>query len=181
MFKQQPSSLAVRVFLGRTFRRIGATPGYFITDQGEQFSADDFRTWCRSRGIRQRFGAVGRYGSIAVVERFIRTMKNECTRRLLVPYDRRALRRELALYVAWYNGDRPHTVLDGRTPDEVYYDRLPACAVPRWEPRRRWPRGSPCAGPQAKIRGRCGARLELQVSHRACRKHLPIVTLNRAA
>jgi len=136
--------------------------------------------WCARHGIRQRFGAVGKYGSIAVVERFIKTMKNECTRRLLVPYERAAIRRELALYVDWYNLHRPHDRLDGVTPDEVYYRRRPGCRMPRFEPRRRWPRGSPRAGPLTKVRGRCGQRLELEVTYLAGRKHLPIVELKRA-
>ena len=93
---------------------------------------DRLRRWCRRRGIRQRFGAVGKYGSIAVVERLIRTIKNECTRRLLIPYERHVFRRELALYVDWFNCHRPHEVLDGATPEEVYRDVIPACRAPRF-------------------------------------------------
>jgi putative transposase len=100
---------------------------------------------------------------------------------LLVPYQRTALRRELALYVGWYNGQRPHDALDGATPDEIYFDRMPACRKPRFEPRRSWPRGSPCAGPKTAIRGRRGRGLDLEVSYLAGRKHLPIVELKRAA
>ena len=48
-------------------------------------------------------------------------------------------------------------------------------------PRKKWPRGSPCAAPQTAIRGRCGARLELNVRYVAKRKHLPIVELRRVA
>lgn len=33
------------------------------------------------------------------------------------------LRRELTAYVAWYNAHRPHTGLNDRTPDDVYFDR----------------------------------------------------------
>jgi len=44
-----------------------------------------------------------------------------------------------------------------------------------------WPRGSPCARPGAPIRGWPGQRLELQVEHVAGRKHLPVVTIRRAA
>ncbi len=107
--------------------------------------------------------------------------KNECTRRLLIPYQRDAFRRELALYVDWYNCHRPHDVLGGATPEEIHRDILPACQAPRFEPRSRWPRGSPCARPEADVRGRCGARLELSVSFLANRRHLPIVELRRAA
>jgi hypothetical protein len=51
----------------------------------------------------------------------------------------------------------------------------------RFEPRLRWPRGSPCARPHALVRGKPGAKLTLEVSFHAGRKHLPIVTLHRAA
>ena len=182
VFESQPTSEQIRTFLGRAAHAAGTAPKYLVTDQGAQFTDDGFRKWCDRRGIRQRFGAVGKYGSIAVVERFIRTIKSECTRRLLlVPYQRTALRRELALYVDWYNGHRPHDTLNTATPDEIYFGRRPACRKPRFEPRRSWPRGSPCAQPRAPVRGRCGQRLELAVRHLAGRKHLPIVELKRAA
>ena len=100
VFESLPSSLEIRTFLGRAARAAGAAPKHLITDHGIQFTAVRFCTWCDRRSIRQRFGAVGKYGSIAVVERFIRTLKCECTRRLLVPYQRHSLRRELALFLA---------------------------------------------------------------------------------
>ncbi|MFB3113168.1 MAG: DDE-type integrase/transposase/recombinase, partial [Gemmatimonadales bacterium] len=149
VFEQQPTSVAVRTFLGRAMRAAGVTPRHLITDQGKQFTDVGFGRWCVRRGIRQRFGAVGKYGSIAIVERLIRTLKNECTRWLLVSYRREDFRRELTLYADWYNGYRPHDSLETRTPDEIYFDRAPACRARRFEPRRYWPRGSPCAGPQA--------------------------------
>jgi transposase InsO family protein len=181
VFDQQPTSKAVRSFLGRAIRQAGGTPQHLITDQGKQFRDKGFRRWCRRRGIHQRFGAVGKYGSIAIVERVIRTIKNECTRRLLVPYARTRFQRELLLYVRWYNEHRPHGAIETRTPNEVYFGLSPACLAPRFEPRNRWPRGSPCAGPQVAVRGRCGQRLELSMSYMSRRKHLPIVELKRAA
>ena len=78
-FKRPPSSAAVRSFLDRTFRDVGAMPKYLVTDHGKQFAAKAFARWCRRHGIRQRFGAIGKYGRLAVVERFIRTIKSECT------------------------------------------------------------------------------------------------------
>jgi putative transposase len=181
VFDRQPTSIAVRALLGRVIRRAGSCPRHLITDQGNQFTDGGFRRWCRRRRIRQRFGAVGRYGSISVVERFIRTMKNECTRKLIVPYEQEGMRQELSVFVEWYNGHRPHSTLDARTPDEAYHDLQPACRAPRFEPRHRWPPGSPCAAPQAKVRGRRGQRLELNVSYLPGRKHLPIVELRKAA
>ena len=74
------------------------------------------KAWCREQGVRLRFGAVGRYGSLSVVERFIQTLKAEGMRRIVVPLRREVLRREVNLYVEWYNEFRPHEFLDGRTP-----------------------------------------------------------------
>ena len=181
VYKQQPTSSAVRAFLGQAIRKARSCPRVLITDQGTQFIDEDFRSWCRRRGMKQRFGAVEKHGSLSVVERLIRTIKNECTRRLIVPYDRQELRGELSLFIAWYNESRPHSGIDVRTPDEVYFDLPPACRAPRVEPRKSWPRGSPCAGPQAPVLGRRGQRPYLAVSYMAGRKHLPIVTLNKAA
>jgi putative transposase len=181
VFTQNPNSLAVRQLLGRAIRKAGQAPDHLITDQGTQFTDRGFRRWCRRRGIRQRFGAVGKYGSISVVERLIRTMKSEAIRRILVPLDRRAFRREVSLFVEWYNGHRPHSTLQAASPDEIYFKRPPASRAPRYEPRRRWPRGSPCARPPAPVRGRRGQQLALVVSHLGGRKHLPIIELKEAA
>lgn len=181
IFGNMPSSRDVRSFLGRAIRNAGIAPNHLISDRGKQFAAEGFMKWCDRHGIRQRFGAGGKYESIAVIERVIKTMKSECTRRLLVPYERVAFRRELALYINWYNRHRPYEWLGGATPDEVYYRRRPDCRMPRYEPRRRWRRGSPCAGPLTKVRGRCGQRLEFEVTYLSGRIHLPIVELKPAA
>ena len=116
-----------------------------------------------------------------MVERFIRTLKTECTRRLLVPYRRDDFRRELTLYTGWYNEHRPHDLHGPVTLNEIFYGRKPASCRPRFEPRRHWPRGSPCAGTQAPIRGRRGQRLELSVRFLSGRRHLPVFELKRAA
>ena len=182
VYRRLPSCAAVRGFLERAFRSAGARPYYFITDQGTQFTERGFRRWCRRRGIQHRFGALGKYGSLAVIERSMRTLKSECTRRLiLVPYRLARLEQELSLYSAWHNSHRPHSRLSGATPDEIYHRRRQAIRAPRLEPRRRWPRRSPCASPRTLIRGQPGVRLDLQVRYLAGRRHLPIITLKRAA
>ncbi len=181
VFRQQPTAFLVRKFIERLIRGAGSTPRHLVTDQDKQFRDHNFRQWCRRREIRQRFGAIGKYGSIAIIKRFIRTTKQECTRRLLVSYVGRSLQRELTLFFTWYNEQRPHNGLLAATPDEVYHGAVPACLQPRFEPRTHWPRGAPCATPDVKIRGRRGVRLELHVDYLAGRKHLPIVTLKHAA
>ncbi len=126
--------------------------------------------------------AVGKHGSIAVVERFIRTTKDAFVRRLtMVPLGHKRMLTELRFFAEWYNAHWPQTTLKGRTPNEVCENLFPACRRPRYESRARWPRGSPCAAPRAPVRGKAGARVELEVTHDQGRKHLPIVSLRRVA
>ena len=179
VFKKQPNSLKVRTFLGRLYAK--TKPKYIICDKGSQFWCSGFKAWCNRRSIRPRFGAVGKYGSIAVVERFIRTLKEECTRRIVVPLRRDHMRRELRLYLDWHNEHRPHEFLDGRTPNEVYHGRPAANAGPRIEPRALWPREAPCAAPAAPVTGEVGQNVDLVVSCYAGLKHLPIIQLKRVA
>jgi len=97
-FKAPPTSEAIRALLGRTIRSAKATPRHLVCDKGPQFSSDGFKAWCRRRGIRPRFGAIGQHGSIAVIERFIRTMKDLLRLQLpLVPLRRERFHREVAL------------------------------------------------------------------------------------
>jgi len=181
VLERKPDARALCVILGRIVRAAGTAPRHLISDKESMFTSDGFRAWCRRRGIRLRYGAVAKHGSIAIVERFIRSMKHECTRRLVVPLRRERTRRELAFYVAWYNNHRPHGALGVRTPDEVYRGLAPACEKPRLELRSRWPAESKCASPQAPTDrdGPLGASLE--VSFLGGRRHLPIVSLRRAA
>jgi hypothetical protein len=165
----------------RTIQNSSVKLKYIVTNKGSQFWCDGFKGWCKAKEITPRFGAVGKYGSIAVAERFIRTLKDECTRLLHVPPRRRDFRTAPARYIEWFNQWRPHTFLCGRTPNEAYHRRHPACRYPRFEPRWRWPRGAPCAAPRVPVRGKPGVRLNLDVAHHADQGHLPIVKLRRAA
>jgi transposase InsO family protein len=181
VFNSQPSSAEVSSLLDSAIHQHEAKPKHLITDQGGQFTANDFKDWGKRRGIRHRYGAVDKHGALAINERFNLTLKNECTRRLLVPFCPDGFWRELFLFVNWYNERRPNMGLDGRTPDEVYYDRATANEQPRYETRPRWPRGSPCAGPPAPLKGDPGVRIALDLRFEAGRKHLPIVGLKQAA
>ena len=117
--------------------------------------------------MRPRFGAVHRYGSLAVIERFIRSLKEEWLRRLIIPLRLEAMRNDLSAYASWFNA------LDGRTPREVYYDSKPANETDRFEPRAKWPAHRDNAAS-------CG-RLTLSVTYHEGRKHLPIIELKQAA
>ncbi len=115
------------------------------------------------------------------MESVILSLKTECIRHIFVPLRRGKLLRELVCYQDWYNEQRPHMTLDGRSPNEVYWKRRPANRRPRIEPRRNWPRGSPCAKPQTLVAGKPGDECTLRVDFQNGRRHLPVVTLTRAA
>jgi putative transposase len=181
VFSDLPSSEDIQAFLDRTIGISGASPKHLISDKGGQFWCDGFKSWCRRRTIKPRFGAVGRHGSIAVIERFIGTMKREGTRRSLIPMRQTTFQNELKLFIDWYHEHRPHSALDGCTPFEVYHALPPANRQPRCEPRSRWPRKSRCAKPQTLVAGKPGDEFTLKIDFVNGRQHLPIVTLNRAA
>ena len=180
VFKRRPTSLEVCSFLRRAIGKAKASPRVIITDQGTEFG-QAFRRWCRARGIRPRRGAVGDHGSLAIVERFIRSMKAECARRILVPFRIPAMRDELGCYATWFNEHRPHEALGGRTPLEVYARASPANEAPRFEPRERWPSTARCAAPRVPVKGDLGARLHLVVRRLQNRRHLPLIELRRAS
>gem|GEM_PF-2945926 len=81
-------------------------------------------SWCteKLRDIHQRFAAAGQYGSIAVLERFMRSLKQECTLQIRVPQNPDDMRSILSLYLAWYNEFRPHQGLGGRVPMDLCLD-----------------------------------------------------------
>jgi Integrase core domain/Helix-turn-helix domain len=80
VFAKQPTGKAVRECLGQAIRRSKAQPKHLICDKGRQFHCVGLKRWCRRHEIGLRFGAVGQHGSIAVVERFILTLKQHCAR-----------------------------------------------------------------------------------------------------
>ena len=87
----------------------------------------------------------------------------ELTRRILVPMRREKFLRELVCYQEWFNNERPHTTLGGRTPNEVYFQRRPDDQRPCIEPRRNWLRQAVGAG---KIQTRRNGRTACSVSRR---------------
>lgn len=178
---EQPTSYRIRKSLERAIRAVEAKPRVIVCDRGVQFDCREFRSFCRRRRIEIRYGAVGRYGSIALIERFMRTLKEKLRKLSPTPLEQTAMYRELRLFHEWYNEHRPHEALGGNTPNEVYERRFPQNRRPRHEPRSRWPRGSPCARPWALPRGRPGAELQLEVEYLGGRRHLPIATLRRVA
>jgi hypothetical protein len=85
--------------------------------------------------VLQRFGAVGKHGSIGIIDRFFRTIKDALGLRTWRSLQREDLERRLDTALTHYSLHRPHQSLAGATPGEIYFGFEPTCrsAVP---PRR---------------------------------------------
>jgi len=145
---------------------------------GSEFG-EEYLEWCDDHDVRARFGAVGRHGSIAVEERFIRTLKEEGLAHEIVPLRHTAFCASLARIEDWYNEVRPHPSMGGATPDEVFHGRRPANRRRRFEPRARYPAKGACAAPWAPARAKSGARLELVATPFRGARHLAQIEIRR--
>jgi len=105
--------------LEEAFLRHGA-PKHIISDQEGVFISDVVAALLRRWNVKQRFGAVGKHGSIAVTERVIRTLKYEWLRRVPVIKGLDHLEILLAEFACYYNSWRPHMTLDAAVPDLIY-------------------------------------------------------------
>jgi putative transposase len=173
VYRRPPSAEMICRFLDAAARGAGSSPRYIVSDKGTQFWSEAFKAWCRGRKIRLRFGAVGRYGSIAIIERFFRSLKTECTRRFLVPLRMSEMRYEIALYRRWYNRHRPHQSLRGIPPEQIYSDSF-GCGVSRLADLRLFEGDAPRHRKNLR-------RVDLGISYLGGRPHLPIIQLRNAA
>ena len=181
VFEDEPTGKQTAEFLDSVVAKVGRAPKYTITDKGSQFHrCGEYQGWCDQHGVKPRFGKVGKHGSIAVVERFILSLKDECTRRVKVSFNVAQFEDELSAYIAWFNLYRPHMTLDGATPEEKYSGRTPVHQLFRYETRPDVTAAS-SAQPQAPPIGPKGVKLELDISYFRGRKHLPIFELKRIA
>ena len=99
-------------------------PQIFNTDQGSQFTSAEFTSVLISNGISISMDGKGAWRDNVFVERFWRTIKYEEV--YLHAYESIGeARQSIGRYLAFYNARRPHTALDGRTPDQAYFDPLP--------------------------------------------------------
>ena len=105
---------------------LAAWPRHFVSDHDRVFTAGRFRRFLKFHGILQRFGAVGRSGSIALIERFWRTMKTALAVKLLPPLVIEDASRRIEPGLIHHAFFGPHAGLEGATPAEVFFSQTPA-------------------------------------------------------
>jgi putative transposase len=98
-------------------------PEIFNTDQGCQFTSQEFTGLLTQHGIQISMDGKGCWRDNVFVERLWKSIKYEEV--YLHAYETAgAAHQGLARYLTFYNQTRPHQALDGQTPDQVYYDHL---------------------------------------------------------
>ncbi len=101
----------------RALRR--GRPEIFNTDQGSQFTSEEFTGELNTRGIPISMDGRGRCFDNIFIERLWRSLKYEeiyLRDYALVPDARRGI----GNWFRFYNQQRPHQSLDYRTPAELY-------------------------------------------------------------
>ena len=100
-------------------------PAIFNTDQGCQFTRLEFTGLLKDNGIQISMDGRGCWRDNVLVERLWKSVKYEEV--YLHAYDSvTETKRGLEKYFTFYNQRRPHTALDDKTPDEFYFENLPA-------------------------------------------------------
>ncbi len=100
-------------------------PEIMNTDQGSQFTGAAFIDTLTEHRIQISMDGKGCWRDNVFVERLWKSIKYEEV--YLHAYDSVShAKASLAKYIGFYNAGRPHSSLDGRTPDDVYFSSLPA-------------------------------------------------------
>jgi len=100
-------------------------PEIFNTDQGSQFTSEEFTTALIDAGIRISMDGRGRWMDNVFIERLWRSLKYECVylREFATGHD---ADREIGVWLDYYNTKRPHSSLADKTPMEVYWETMAA-------------------------------------------------------
>ena len=94
-------------------------PEIFNTDQGSQFTSQDFTGALKDAGIAISMDGRGRCMDNIFIERLWRSLKYEAVY-LHELSDGFEAERVIGDWIDFYNTERPHSALDGQTPAETY-------------------------------------------------------------
>ena len=95
----------------------------FNTDQGSQFTSVAFTSALQDAGMRCSMDGRGRCLDNVFIERLWRSLKYEAVY-LHELADGFEAQRVIAEWIDYYNDERPHSALAGRTPAEAYRDGM---------------------------------------------------------
>jgi putative transposase len=100
-------------------------PEIFNTDQGSQFTSEEFTDVLSGAGVRISMDGKGRWMDNLFIERLWRSLKYECVylREFETGFD---AHREIESWLRFYNMDRPHSFFGDKTPMEVYLENVAA-------------------------------------------------------
>jgi putative transposase len=105
-----------------TLRPRGAKP-IVRSDNGLVFQSRRYRAACRDYGLRQEFITPYTPEQNGMIERFFRSLKEECTWQHSFSSFREA-KRTIDRWIAWYNEERPHQSLGYLSPVEYRAQQL---------------------------------------------------------
>ena len=102
------------------------TPEIFNTDQGSQFTSDDFTGVLKAADVRISMDGKRRWMDNVFIERLWRSLKYECVYLWDLESGIEA-QREIGTWISYYNEERPHSAFaDDKTPMEMYGQRTAA-------------------------------------------------------
>ena len=101
------------------------TPEIFNTDQGSQFTSEEFTDVLSGAGVRISMDGRGRWMDNVFIERLWRSLKYESVylREFETGLDAQC---EIEKWIRFYNMERPHSFFGDKTPMEVYIDYMVA-------------------------------------------------------
>lgn len=103
-----------------------AKPQILNSDQGCQFTSQQYIDFVKENNIRQSMDGKSRWADNIMIERWFRSFKYEEV--YLTQYDNiKEARTAIGCYIHTYNFERCHSALDYKTPAECYY---PAMLLP---------------------------------------------------
>ena len=104
---------------------VAGQPEIFNSDQGSQFTSEEFTERLKARGVQISMDDKGAWRDNIFVERLWRSIKYEEV--YLHAYDSVSQAKAgIGRYIDFYNTQRPHSSLNKQTPDEFYFATLPA-------------------------------------------------------
>jgi len=94
-------------------------PEIFNSDQGSQFTSDDFTQVLKDAKVKISMDGRGRWIDNRMIERLWRSLKYECVYIRAFETGKEA-KAEIGKWLTWYNTERPHSRHGILTPDEAY-------------------------------------------------------------